>query len=120
MDTLGLGVPSPGRGDVLPLPDRNPLILLVLRCCKSRVNERADTDDLHLDGTDLSPAFPAFLASPVISHRNNSQSLIPCPSGTGRHTHYRWENLPPRGATADHYEDRRGSTLHRGADQSHS
>ncbi len=37
MDTLGLGVPSPGRGDVLPLPDRNPLILLVLRCCKSRV-----------------------------------------------------------------------------------
>jgi hypothetical protein len=37
MDDPGLGVPSQGRGDVLPLPDRNPLILLVLRCCKSRV-----------------------------------------------------------------------------------
>src|SRR5215831_3897752 len=37
MDDPGLGLPSQGRGDVLPLPDNNPLILLVLRCCQSRV-----------------------------------------------------------------------------------
>src|SRR5215471_12420044 len=42
MDDPGLGVPSQGRGDVLPLPDNNPLILLVLRCCQSRVTRQQD------------------------------------------------------------------------------
>ena len=34
--------------------------------------------------------------------------------------HDRWENLPTRGAPADHCQDRRGATLCRGNDQSHS
>jgi hypothetical protein len=34
--SLAWGRPSQGRGEVLPLPDTNKLILLVLRYCKSR------------------------------------------------------------------------------------
>src|SRR5436853_7090396 len=40
---LAWGRPSQGRGDVLPLPDRNPLILFVLRHCKSRVMNHVST-----------------------------------------------------------------------------
>ena len=35
--SLAWGRPSPGRGDVWPLPETNPLILVVLRLCKSGV-----------------------------------------------------------------------------------
>ena len=36
--SLAWGRPSPGRGEVCPHPDTNPLVLLILRHCKSRVN----------------------------------------------------------------------------------
>jgi len=37
--SLAWGHPSRGGGEVRPLPDINPLILLILRPCKSRVNK---------------------------------------------------------------------------------
>jgi hypothetical protein len=37
--SLAWGRPSQGTGDVWPLPERNRLILLILRPCKSRVSK---------------------------------------------------------------------------------
>src|SRR5262249_27754707 len=68
--------------------------------------DRANTNDLHLDGTDQSSAFSTCLASPFVYHRDDSQPLIICPSGTDCPPHDRWENLTTRGARTDRREDR--------------
>src|SRR5215467_9271243 len=43
---------------------------------------RADTDDLYIDGTDLSSPFSACLASPFVYHGNDVEPLITPPGGT--------------------------------------
>ncbi len=47
--SLAWGHPSRGGGEVRPLPDINPLILLILRPCKSRVKKYANPALLILD-----------------------------------------------------------------------
>src|SRR5262245_28169359 len=81
---------------------------------------RSDTHRFHSCAADLPPTFPTCLASPFVYYRNDVEPLIPCPGGTARQPHDRWQNLPTRGAPADHREDRRGPTLYRGADKSDS
>src|SRR5262249_31230610 len=82
--------------------------------------DRSDTDDLHLDGTDLSSPLSTCLASPFVYHGNDVEPLITHPSGTDCHRRYRRKNLPARSAPADHCQDRWCPTVRRGNDESHS
>src|SRR5262249_37773712 len=63
--------------------------------------DRANTNDLDLDGTDLSSAFPACLASPVVSHRNDVEPLSTASGGTHGNTHRRRQGSPNTGAHTD-------------------
>src|SRR5262245_57122590 len=81
--------------------------------------DRADTDDLNLDGTDLSSTFSTRLASPFIYHGNDVEPLITHPSGTDCHRRYRRKNLPARRAPADHCQDGWRALICRGTHESH-
>ena len=54
--------------------------------------------------TSLVP-LPTDVESPLLFDGDHSQSLITSQGGTNRYTNDRWENLPPRGAPADHCQD---------------
>src|SRR5712691_11929946 len=82
--------------------------------------DRSDTNCFHAGVADLSSAFPTCLASPVISHGDHGQSLIPCPSGTDRHRYDRWQNLATRGTHPGRREDGWRAIICRGTDQSPS
>src|SRR5262245_15105206 len=81
---------------------------------------RSDTHRFHSCAADLPPTFPTCLASPFVYYRNDVKPLIPCPGGTARQPHDRWQNLPTRGASADSYQDGWGAAVRRGTDESHS
>src|SRR5262249_49809159 len=82
--------------------------------------DRSDPNCFHASVADLSSHVPAILASPFLSHRNDGEPLIPCPGGTVREPYDRWKSLTTRDAPADSGQDRRGTAVRRGNDQSHS
>jgi len=82
--------------------------------------DRADTNDLDLDGTDLSSVFPTYLASPLVSYGDHGSSLITHPGRTNCRRYNRWENLPSRCPPANHCQDGWRAIICRGNDQSDS
>src|SRR5215510_8893636 len=81
--------------------------------------DRSDTNRFPIGAAHMSSPFSTCVASPFLSHRNDGQSLIPFPSGTDRQPYYRWGNLTNRGAPTDYCQDRWGTPLRRGNNQSH-